>query len=165
METLSAASSGEVNWNKSTALWCGHKNLSSIPPPSLPQNIAWRFDGVKYLGVYLGNLKMELKNWEGVLEQITCRLKTWEGLCRSLSYRGRSLVINNLITARLWHKAIALQPPKELTLAIQRAIVNLFWSGYHWLPACWTAPPPEGGWPRCYGHPRLSCGLSLTIRA
>ena len=146
LEKFSAASSGEVSWNKSTALWCGHKNLSSIPPPSLPQNIAWRFDGVKYLGVYLGNPKMELKNWEGVLEQITCQFKTWEGLCRSLSYRGCSLVINNLIAARFWHKAIALQPPKELMLAIQRAMVNLFWSGYHWLrPAVLHRPRKEGG--------------------
>ena len=68
--------------------------------------------GLNTLEFIFGNPKMQFKNWEGVLEQIICRLKTWEGLCRSLSYRGRSLVINNITAARLWQKALALQPPK-----------------------------------------------------
>ena len=146
LEKFSAASSSEVNWNKSTALWCGHKDLSSIPPPLLPQGMVWKNDGVKYLGVYLGNPEIESKNWEGVVEQIESRLKTWKGLLRSLSYRGRSLVINNLIAAKLWHKMIALQPPKGKVLAIQRALVNFFWSGYHWLqPAILYSSRKEGG--------------------
>ena len=147
LEKLSAASSSEVNWNKSLGLWCGKNSISSpIKTTSLPENLTWRTDGVKYLGSYLGNREMEVKNWEGMLEQVTSRLKKWERLLRSLSYRGRTLVINNLIAAGLWHKAIALQPPRGLIVDIQRVLVKFFWSGYHWLrPAVLYRPRKEGG--------------------
>jgi len=76
LEKFSAASSSEVNWNKGLGLWCGKNSTSSpIKTPSLPENLTWRTDGVKYLGIYLGNREMEVKNWEGMLEQVTSRLK------------------------------------------------------------------------------------------
>ena len=143
---FSAVSSGGINWNKSTALWCGKSDLSCALPPLLPQNLVWRTDGVKYLAVYLGNHEMEMKNWEGVLEQIKYRLKTWEGLLKSLSYKGRTLVINNLIATKLWYRITVLQPSNQRIMAIQRMLVNLFWSGYHWLqPEILYYPRKEGG--------------------
>ena len=35
------------------------------------------------------------------MEHIKCRLKTWEGLLTSLAYKGRTLVINNLIATKI----------------------------------------------------------------
>ena len=59
-----------------------------------------------------------------MVEQITYHFKVWEQLLMVLSSGGRSLVINNLMTAGLWFKVIALQPPMELILTIQRALVD-----------------------------------------
>ena len=87
-----------------------------------------------------------MKNWEGVLEQINYRLKTWEGLLKSLSYKGRTLVINNLIATKLWHRITVLQPSNQVIMAIQRMLVNLFLSRYHWLqPEILCYPRKEGG--------------------
>lgn len=37
--------------------------------PTLPQNLAWKTKGLKYLGVFLGNKALVEKNWEGVKEK------------------------------------------------------------------------------------------------
>jgi len=42
-----------------------------------------------------------------VVEQITYHFKAWEQLLMVLSSGGRTLVINNLMTAGLWFKVIA----------------------------------------------------------
>uniref|UniRef100_A0A0E9RED2 Uncharacterized protein n=1 Tax=Anguilla anguilla TaxID=7936 RepID=A0A0E9RED2_ANGAN len=40
-----------------------------------------------------------------------------------LSYRGRALIINNLVASTLWHKMAVLPPPTELLQAVQRSLV------------------------------------------
>uniref|UniRef100_A0A8C4WRH2 Reverse transcriptase domain-containing protein n=1 Tax=Eptatretus burgeri TaxID=7764 RepID=A0A8C4WRH2_EPTBU len=46
------ASSAKVNWNKTSALWLGPLFYLA---PRLPAPLSWANDGVKYLGVFLGN--------------------------------------------------------------------------------------------------------------
>lgn len=41
----------KINWTKSEALWCGSER-SNVP--QLPDNVMWRKDGFKFLGVFLG---------------------------------------------------------------------------------------------------------------
>ncbi|KAL7839945.1 hypothetical protein SRHO_G00266030 [Serrasalmus rhombeus] len=52
-----------------------------------------------------------------------------------LSVGDRLLVANNLITSALWHKFTVLNPPGQLIHNIQKALVNFFWNGQHWLRA------------------------------
>lgn len=46
----------------------------------------------------------------------------------------------------LWHKVTILNPPKDMPTTIQKAFVDLFWNGHHWLIAgILYLPVAEGG--------------------
>ncbi|KAK3517607.1 hypothetical protein QTP70_012966 [Hemibagrus guttatus] len=51
-----------------------------------------------------------------------------------MSYRGRTLVINNLAMSSLWHKLACVDPPPNLLASIQALLVDFFWDGLHWIP-------------------------------
>ena len=56
----------------------------------------WKKDGLKYLGVFLGNTSIVLKNWEDVIAKIEGKLSKWKWLLPQMSFKGRVLVLNNL---------------------------------------------------------------------
>lgn len=63
-----------------------------------------------------------------------------------LSYRGRSLIINNLVASFLWHKLMVLDPPPNLLSKIQALLVDFFWDRLHWIPqSVLYLPKDEGG--------------------
>ncbi|KAJ3586247.1 hypothetical protein NHX12_012647 [Muraenolepis orangiensis] len=63
-----------------------------------------------------------------------------------MSYRGRVLVANTLVASTLWHRLMALTPPRNLVSSIQQEIVDFFWSGRHWVrAAALYLPLAEGG--------------------
>ncbi|KAK3546765.1 hypothetical protein QTP70_035205, partial [Hemibagrus guttatus] len=136
-------SSAKVNWVKSEAIlvgeWGGER-------PTLPGGLVWKKDGFKYLGVYLGNIEFLNKNWEGTVEHVKGRLSRWKWLIPRMSYRGRTLVINNLAASFLWHKLACMDPPLNLLASIQALLVDFFWDGLHWIPqSVLHLPKEEGG--------------------
>jgi len=136
-------SSAKVNWKKSEALLVGNW---SGDLPTLPGGLIWKRGGLKYLGVYLGNDFFIKKNWEGLIEKIKGRLEKWKWLLPQISYRGRILIINNLVASSLWHKLACVDPPNGLLVNIQRELVNFFWDKYHWTPqSILFLPKEEGG--------------------
>ncbi|MBN3292510.1 YTX2 protein, partial [Polypterus senegalus] len=140
----SKASSAKVNWNKSSAVLVG--NWTGCSPPRLEGGLQWTTGGFLYLGVHLGDDHYIQKNWEGLLDKVTARLAKWKWILPQLSYRGRMLVINNLVTSSLWHKCICLQPPLLLVQQIQKAIIDFFWTGTHWIQkGVLFLPLDEGG--------------------
>ncbi|KAK3570174.1 hypothetical protein QTP86_014993 [Hemibagrus guttatus] len=63
-----------------------------------------------------------------------------------MSYRGRTLVINNLDASSLWHKLACVDPPPNLLANIQAQLVDFFWDGLHWIPqSVLHLPKEEGG--------------------
>ncbi|KAK3510268.1 hypothetical protein QTP70_032587 [Hemibagrus guttatus] len=63
-----------------------------------------------------------------------------------MSYRGRTLVINNLATSFLWHKLACVDPLPNLLASIQTLLVDFFWGGLHWIPqSVLHLPKEEGG--------------------
>lgn len=118
------ASSAKVNWTKSEGFIMG--KWENVKLPQLPEGLQWRKDGIKILGVFLGNEQFQKKNWEELLEKVSGRLSKWNWLLPQLSYRGRVLVVNNLAASTLWHRTIVMEPPQELISIIQRTIVNFF---------------------------------------
>ena len=55
-------------------------------------------------------------------------------------------VANNLVASTLWHRLIALMPPRGLMEDVQRVILDFFWSGRHWVrAAALYLPVAEGG--------------------
>ncbi|KAK3539294.1 hypothetical protein QTP86_033724 [Hemibagrus guttatus] len=135
-------SSAKVNWTKSEAIlvveWGGGQ-------PSLPGGLAWKRGGFKYLGVYLGTIEFLNKNWEGSVEHVKGILSRWKQLLPKMSYRGRTLVINNLAASSLWHKLACVDPPPNLLANIQAQLVDDFWDGLHWIPQSILHLPKEVG--------------------
>ena len=123
---FTAASEARVNWAKSEALAVGEWRGGL---PVLPQNLTWRKDGLKYLGVFLGEGTIVQKNWEDVTGKVEAKLKKWKWLLPQMSYRGRVLVLNNLVASQLWHRLACVDPPSGLLAQIQRKMVDFFGMG------------------------------------
>ncbi len=63
-----------------------------------------------------------------------------------MSYRGRVLIINNLISSTLWHRLSCVDPPSDLLSKIQVLLVDFFWDRLHWtLQSVLFLPKDEGG--------------------
>ena len=96
--------------------------------------------------MFLGDELFFKKNWEGVLESIEGRLKRWRWLLPCMSFRGRTLVVNNLVSSSLWHRLAVVDPPSNLLSQVQAVLVDFFWDRLHWLPqAVLFLPKEEGG--------------------
>ncbi|KAK3516368.1 hypothetical protein QTP70_009929 [Hemibagrus guttatus] len=135
-------SSAKVNWTKSEAILVGEWGGGQ---PSLPGGLAWK-SGFKYLGVYLGTNEFLNKNWEGSVEHMKGRLSRWKRLVPKMSYRGRTLVINNLTVSSLCHKLACMDPPPNLLANIQALLVDFFWDNLHWITqSVLHVPKEEGG--------------------
>ncbi|KAK0138454.1 Transposon TX1 uncharacterized protein [Merluccius polli] len=131
IEKFSVVSAARVNWRKSEALAVGEWREGL---PVLPQNLIWRREGLRYLGVYLGNKDTERKNWEEIIQKVDKKLAKWRWLHPQISFRGRVLILNNLVASMLWHRLACLDPPTGLIVQIQVKIVNFFWDKLHWIP-------------------------------
>lgn len=93
------ASPPKRNWSRSEILLLGE--WGNKEKPALPAGLQWNTEGMKFLGVFLGNEGFISKNWEGVVEKVSARLSRWTWILPELSYRGRVLVANNLIGTSL----------------------------------------------------------------
>ncbi len=123
-------SSAKVNWAKSEAILVGHWLHGA---PTLPNGLNWTKGGFKYLGVFLGDDFIVKKNWDNVLERVKGRLNKWKWLIPKMSYRGRILIINNLVASSLWHRLACVDPPVSLLSDIQRVLIDFFWEKLHWV--------------------------------
>ena len=136
-------SSAKVNWDKSEALAVGRWREGL---PNLPGGMKWKKDGIKYLGVYVGNDTFIQKNWEGILEKVEGRLNKWKWLKPQMSFKGRVLIINNLVASALWHRLACMEPPSGLIKKVQSILVDFFWDKLHWVPqSVLFLPKEEGG--------------------
>lgn len=143
LKDFNTVSSARVNWAKSEALLLGQWADGA---PTLPDGLCWKKDGFKYLGVFLGNDIVMQKNWEGMAESVNGRLEKWKWLLPKMSYRGRVLIINNLVASSLWHRLACVDPPPDLLNKLQSVVVNFFWDNYHWVPQpILFLPKDEGG--------------------
>lgn len=123
LEDFKILSSAKVNWNKSEALLIGNWSKGK---PILPDGLTWGTGGFKYLGVYLGDEMIIQKNWEGVADKVKGRLDRWKWLIPKLSYKGRTLIVNNLVASCLWHRLACLDPPAQLLVKVQGILVDFF---------------------------------------
>ncbi|KAL2078927.1 hypothetical protein ACEWY4_024671 [Coilia grayii] len=141
-DEFKVVSSAKVNWSKSTALLVGEWGNGE---PCLPAGLSWNRGGFKYLGVFLGDDVFIQKNFEGVVEKVKGRLQKWKFLFRITSYKGRVLIINNLVASSLWHRLACVDPPSNLLAKIQSTLVDFFWDNLHWVPQSVLYLPKEDG--------------------
>ena len=119
------ASGARINLSKCKGLWCGA--------------FAWRTDQAygfdwfndyipdKILGQFLGNVDCSKLNWDCKVKKITNIINAWSH--RDLSYKGKTLVINGLLTSTLWYCATSLSIPSWAVTQIEQGIYRFFWSG------------------------------------
>ena len=124
-------SSARVNWGKSEALMAGGELGGRL---GLPGGLQWKKGGFRYLGVFLGDETNKNKNWDNVLEHVKGRLEKWRWLLPKMSYRGRTLIANNLVSSSLWHRLACVDPPVSLLSKIQSVLVDFIWDKLHWVP-------------------------------
>ncbi len=123
-------SSAKVNWAKSEAVLVGHWLQGA---PKLPNGLTWTKGGFKYLGVFLGDDFIVKKNWDDVLERVKGRLNKWKWLIPKMWYRGRTLIINNLVASSLRHRLACVDPSVSLLSDIQRVLIDFFCEKLHWV--------------------------------
>ncbi len=99
----------------------------------LPEGLRWNTEGFKYLGVFLGNEFTVQKNWDGVVEKLKGCLAKWKWLAPNMSYKGRILIINNVVASSLWHKLACIDPPPKLLAEVQALLVDFFGDKLHWV--------------------------------
>ncbi len=143
LRTFNGLYSARVNWRKSETLLLGKWAHGK---PGIPEGLIWGKFGFKYLGVFLGDELTVQKNWEGVIEKVKGHLNKWKCLVPKMSYRGRILIINNLVASSLWHRFACVDPPVQLFTKIQAILVDFFWDKLHWVPQnVLFLPKEEGG--------------------
>ena len=134
-------SGAKLNQSKSKGLWLGSWVGRTNPPVVLD----WSPSKLKILGVYLGRGDLEEANWRPRIDALENVLLSWRQ--RSLSFQGRSLVINVLALARIWYVASLIHMPLWVLKELNSLVFNFFWRGKRELVARSSVvqPPLFGG--------------------
>ena len=99
-------SGAKLNLDKCEGLWLGSWNGRT----DAPVDISWSSVKVKVLGVFLGPGNLEEENWRPRITAVENALNSWRQ--RSLSYRGKALIINALALSRVWYVASLIHVPR-----------------------------------------------------
>lgn len=88
------------------------------------------------------------------MEKVCAKLSQWARVLPQLSYKGRLLAINNLITSMVWCQLTVHEPPETLIREAQKRIVNFF---LYWttLDLCLSFPSATAGGGSGPDHPVL----------
>ena len=116
-------SGSKLNPKKTEGLWIG----SYAGRTSGPVNITWVADKLKILGVYLGNANLEQANWADRVTKLETRLNLWR--TRTLSLKGKSMIINTLGASGLWYTATVVNMPDWVHTRVSKAIWDFLWNG------------------------------------
>ena len=117
------ASGSKLNQSKSKGLWLGGWSGRTDPPVALD----WSSEKIKVLGVFVGVGNLEEDNWRPRITAVDNVLKSWRA--RSLSFRGKSLVINALALSRIWYVASLIHMPPWVLKELSTLVFSFFWSG------------------------------------
>ena len=119
------ASGSKVNLEKSEILPLGRALLN--PPDDLPCRV---IDGpTEVLGIHIGRDKVacEKDNWSLRIDKCIAILKTWKA--RSLSLKGKVLVVNSLVISRIVYVLNLTNLPNWVVPKLKSAILDFIWSG------------------------------------
>lgn len=116
-------SGAKINKGKCKGLCCG----AFVHRTDQLGNFDWfnNFTPDKILGQFIGNVDCTRSNWEAKIQKIN-NFAAWRH--RELSYKGKALVINGLLTSTLWYNATSLPVPSWAIAQIDQSIYNFFYS-------------------------------------
>ena len=136
------ASGSKVNLEKSEILPLGQASLN--PPDDLPCRVITGLTEV--LGIHIGHDKAacEKDNWCLKIDKCIAILKSWKG--RSLSLKGKVLVVNTLVVSRIVYVLNLTNLPNWVVPKLKNAILDFIWSGKrHKIKYSVLISPLEGG--------------------
>lgn len=115
-----AGSGAKLNKSKTEAMWLGAwKNRSDEP-----LGLTW-VRKMKILGVFFGTVPVEQDNWQPKLNKLEKSLNLWKS--RSLSFIGKSLIVNVLGLSKFIYLAKTLIMPKWVLSRINQLIWPFIW--------------------------------------
>ena len=82
---------------------------------------------LKVLGVFIGIGDLVEDNWRPRINAVDKILSSWRS--RSLSFHGKSLVINALALSRIWYVASLVFMPPGILHELCSLVFKFFWSG------------------------------------
>lgn len=138
----SQQSGAQLNTKKSKGLFCG----SWKSRQDKPLECHWNSEGLKVLGVFIGNTpEWEYENWKTLIIKLKGTLNNWSRFLKITSYLGRKIICNQLAGSQLIHTLNVLQPPQQFLQEAQKAMNNFIWQGKHWLHQNFLYAPVELG--------------------
>ena len=92
-------------------------------------NITWRNDFIKVLGIFftMSNCDFLILNWNIRIEKLAKSLESWK--FRTLSLKGKSMIINTLALSGLWYTESVISLPAWAKKRINRIFFDFLWSG------------------------------------
>lgn len=153
-------SGAKLNQNKSKGLWLGGWAGRLDPPVPLD----WSSVKIKTLGVFVGPGDLEVDNWQPRIDAVEKGLSSWRQ--RSLSFKGKALVINALALSRVWYVASLIHMPDWVILKLVRLAFQFFWSGKRELVrrSVVVQPPDQGGFSVVDVRQKVSSLLTQWVR-
>lgn len=82
---------------------------------------------LRKLRIFLGPDNLEEESWRPRITAVENALNSWRQ--RSLSYRGKALVISALALSRVWYVAPLIYVPRWVGPELNTSIFRFFWSG------------------------------------
>ena len=76
--------------------------------------------------VYFGTSNVEHANWIDRVTKLEKRLNLWKS--RTLSLKGKSLIINSIGASGLWYTATVLPIPDWVVTRVNKAIYDFLWN-------------------------------------
>ena len=115
------ASGSRLNQSKSKGMWLGSWVGRADPPVALD----WYPPKLTILGIYVGLYNLEEDNWGPRTCAVEKTLLSWR--LRSLSFRGKALVINALALSRICYVASLVHMPPWVLKMLNSLIFDFFW--------------------------------------
>ena len=123
------------------SLWLGGWAGRLDPPVPLD----WSSVKIKTLGVFVGPGDLKEDNWQPRIDAVEKVLSSWRQ--RSLSFKGKALVINALALSRVWYVASLIHMPDWVVSKLVRLTFHFFGGGNRDLVrrSVVVQPPDQGG--------------------
>ena len=87
----------------------------------------WSSSKLKVLSVFISVGDLEADNWRPRIDAVERVLNSWRS--RSLSFRGKALVVNALALSRVWYVASLVHMPPWALKELSSLAFSFFWSG------------------------------------
>jgi len=116
-------SGAKLNYSKTEAMWLGAWRAC----PDTPLGLTW-VTKMKLLGVWYSNglANVDPDNWQSKLNKLEKNLNLWKS--RSLSFVGKSLIINVLGASKFWFLAKILPAPEWVISRFKTLVFSFLWN-------------------------------------